>query len=162
MAIIDSGSPLIGTALLPNNSVLAREVSFDERERRRHSEYLLSRFVSYLHVLEGSPLKRVWICSSSWAFTKVQYHPWSTPVKGENMGRATNPILIIIKLMLWKIMTNFLGKLPTHLYCFIPRPGSVVVEHSPGMLEVGGSIPGRVKQNTLKFEVLLLCLAFST
>ncbi len=43
-----------------------------------------------------------------------------------------------------------------------PRPGSVVVERSPGMREVGGSIPGRVKQKTLKFEVLLLCLALST
>ncbi len=42
-----------------------------------------------------------------------------------------------------------------------PRPGSVVVERSPGMREVGGSIPGRVKQKTLKFEVLLLCLALS-
>ena len=40
-----------------------------------------------------------------------------------------------------------------------PRPGSIVVECSPGMPEVGGSIPGRVKQKTLKFEVLLLCLA---
>ncbi len=36
-----------------------------------------------------------------------------------------------------------------------PRPGSVVVERSPGMQEVGGSIPGRIKQKTLKFEVLL-------
>ncbi len=27
---------------------------------------------------------------------------------------------------------------------------------------VGGSIPSRVKQNTLKFKVLLFCLAFST
>ncbi len=43
-----------------------------------------------------------------------------------------------------------------------PRPGSVVVERSPGMREVGGSIPGRLKQKTLKFEVLLLCLALST
>ncbi len=43
-----------------------------------------------------------------------------------------------------------------------PRPGSVVVERSPGMREVGGSIPGRVKQKTLKSEVLLLCLALST
>ncbi len=43
-----------------------------------------------------------------------------------------------------------------------PRPGSVAVERSPGMREVGGSIPGRVKQKTLKFEVLLLCLALST
>ena len=42
------------------------------------------------------------------------------------------------------------------------RPGSVVVECSPGMREVGSSIPGRVKQNILKFEVLLLCLALST
>ncbi len=41
-----------------------------------------------------------------------------------------------------------------------PRPGRVV-EHSPGMREVGGLIPGRVKQKTLKFEVLLLCLALS-
>ncbi len=30
------------------------------------------------------------------------------------------------------------------------------------MREVGGSIPGRVKQNTLKFEILMLCLALST
>ncbi len=51
------------------------------------------------------------------------------------------------------------GLLPTHI---IPRPGSVVVERSPGMREVGGSIPGCVKQKTLKFEVLLLCLALST
>ncbi len=29
------------------------------------------------------------------------------------------------------------------------------------MREVGGSIPVRVKQKTLKFEVLLLCLALS-
>ncbi len=36
--------------------------------------------------------------------------------------------------------------------------GSVVVERSPGMRWVGGSIPGRVKQKTLKFEVLMLCL----
>ncbi len=42
-----------------------------------------------------------------------------------------------------------------------PRPGSVVVERSPGMLEVGGSIPGRVEQKTLKFEILLLCVALS-
>ncbi len=47
-------------------------------------------------------------------------------------------------------------------YPTAPQPGSVVVEHSPGMREVGGSIPGHVKQKTLKFEVLLLCLALST
>ena len=44
----------------------------------------------------------------------------------------------------------------------VPRPGSVVVERSPGMQVVGGSIPGRIKQKMLKFEVLLLCLALST
>ncbi len=43
-----------------------------------------------------------------------------------------------------------------------PQPGSVVVERLPGMREVGGSLPNRVKQKTLKFEVLLLCLALST
>ena len=43
----------------------------------------------------------------------------------------------------------------------LPRPGSVVVERSPGMWEVGGSISGRVKQKALKFEVLLLCLPLS-
>ncbi len=37
-----------------------------------------------------------------------------------------------------------------------------MVEHSPGMREVGGSIPGRVKQKTLKFEVLLRCLVLGT
>ncbi len=42
-----------------------------------------------------------------------------------------------------------------------PRPGSVVVERSPGVREVGGSIPGRVKQKMLKFDVLLLYLALS-
>ncbi len=42
-----------------------------------------------------------------------------------------------------------------------PRTGSVVVERSPGMREVGGSTPDRVKQKTLKCEVLLLCLALS-
>ncbi len=36
-----------------------------------------------------------------------------------------------------------------------------MVERSPGMREVGGSIPGRIKPKTLKFEVLLLCLALS-
>ncbi len=47
--------------------------------------------------------------------------------------------------------------------CLLPPwPGSVVVERSPGMREVGGSIPGGVKQKTLKFEVLLLYLALST
>ncbi len=30
------------------------------------------------------------------------------------------------------------------------------------MWEVGGSIPGRVEQKMLKFEVLLLCLALNT
>ncbi len=48
------------------------------------------------------------------------------------------------------------------LLIYQPRPGSVVVERSPGMREVGSSIPGRVKQKTLKFEVLPLCLALST
>ncbi len=43
-----------------------------------------------------------------------------------------------------------------------PQPGSVVGERSPGMREVGGLISGRIKQKTLKFEVLLLCLALST
>ncbi len=42
------------------------------------------------------------------------------------------------------------------------RPGSVVVECSPAMREVGGSILSRVKHKTLKLEVLLLCLALST
>ncbi len=36
-----------------------------------------------------------------------------------------------------------------------------MVERSLGTREVGGSIPGCVKQKTLKFEVLLLCLALS-
>ncbi len=36
-----------------------------------------------------------------------------------------------------------------------------MVKRSPGMREVGGSIPGRVKLKTLKFEVLLLRLALS-
>ncbi len=49
----------------------------------------------------------------------------------------------------------------TSLFCFfqfgllLPRPGSVVVERLPGMREVGGSIPGRVKQKMLKFQALL-------
>ncbi len=32
-----------------------------------------------------------------------------------------------------------------------PWPGSVVVERSPGMQEVSGSVHGRLKQKTLKF-----------
>ena len=52
--------------------------------------------------------------------------------------------------------------LPSISHHMSPRPGSVVVERSPGMREVGGSIPSRVKQKTLKFEVLLLWLALST
>ncbi len=44
----------------------------------------------------------------------------------------------------------------------IPRPGSVVVERAPGMREVVGSIPGCVKQKTLKFEVLLLSAALTS
>ncbi len=42
------------------------------------------------------------------------------------------------------------------------RPGNVVVERLPGMREVSGSIPGSVKQKTLKFEVVLLRLALGT
>ena len=38
-----SSPPLIGTPLLPNNSVLIREVSFGEREHYIHSQYLLPR-----------------------------------------------------------------------------------------------------------------------
>ncbi len=37
----------------------------------------------------------------------------------------------------------------TEAHYATPRPGSVVVERSPGMREVSGSIPGRVKQKTL-------------
>ncbi len=43
----------------------------------------------------------------------------------------------------------------------LQRQGSVVVQRSAGMPQVGGSIPGRVKQKMLKFEVLLLCLVLS-
>ncbi len=42
-----------------------------------------------------------------------------------------------------------------HFSFSLPLSGSVVVERAPGMREVGGSIPGRVKQETLKFEALL-------
>ena len=42
------------------------------------------------------------------------------------------------------------------------QPGSVVVELSPGMRALVARPPGRVKQKTLKFEVLLVCLALST
>ena len=46
-----------------------------------------------------------------------------------------------------------------HTNLFLPsRPGSVVVERSPGMREIGGPIPGRVKLKTSTFEALLLCL----
>ncbi len=38
-----SSSPLIRTPLLPNNSLLLREVSFGEREHHMHSWYLLPR-----------------------------------------------------------------------------------------------------------------------
>ncbi len=42
-----------------------------------------------------------------------------------------------------------------------PAPGSVVVEPLPDTGEVSGSIPGCFKQNTLKFDSLLICLATS-
>ncbi len=38
-----SSPPLIRTPLLPQNSVLIREVSFAEREHHMHSQYLLSK-----------------------------------------------------------------------------------------------------------------------
>ncbi len=40
--------------------------------------------------------------------------------------------------------------------------GSVEVERSPDMREVSSSISCRVKGTTLKFEVLVLCLALCT
>ncbi len=61
-----------------------------------------------------------------------------------------------------KILKKCPIKSPTFFKAhLLPRPGSVVVERSPGMRDVGGSIPSRVKQKTLKFEVHLLCLALS-
>lgn len=38
--------PLVSTALVLNNSVHIREMSFSKREHLRHSGYLVSRFVS--------------------------------------------------------------------------------------------------------------------
>ncbi len=48
-----------------------------------------------------------------------------------------------------------------NIFMPLPRSGSVVFERSSGMREGGGSIPGRVKQKTLKCEVLLPCLELS-
>ncbi len=46
----------------------------------------------------------------------------------------------------WKLIVKLNAYI--RLYTLLlPRPGSVVVERSPGMREVGGSIPGRVKQS---------------
>ncbi len=42
------GHPLIATPLLPNYSVLIREVSFGEKDHQVHSQYFLSRVVSSL------------------------------------------------------------------------------------------------------------------
>ncbi len=65
-------------------------------------------------------------------------------------------------MLLCMVMKIFTSAGSCHKPANPARPGSVVVERSPGMREVGGSIPGHVKQKTLKFEVLLLCLALST
>ena len=40
---IYSSPLLIGIPLMPNDSVLIKEVSFSEREHRMHSQYLLQR-----------------------------------------------------------------------------------------------------------------------
>ncbi len=68
----------------------------------------------------------------------------------------------VIELAIYGFLLMVNSNIGPNLTPLWPRPGSVVVEHSPGMQEVGGLIPGRVKQKTLKFEVLLLCLALST
>ena len=44
----------------------------------------------------------------------------------------------------------------------IMRQGDLVVERSPSMRKVMGSIPGRVIPKTLKWYSVLLCLADST
>ncbi len=44
-----------------------------------------------------------------------------------------------------------------HFLYYRPQLGSVVVERSPGIRVVGGSISGTSDKKTLKFEVLLLC-----
>ncbi len=45
----------------------------------------------------------------------------------------------------------------THPHARPPQPGSVVVKRSPGMQEVGGSIPGRVKQCRCIFIINMPC-----
>ncbi len=49
-----SGPPLIETPFLSNNSVLIRQVAFDEREHYMHSQYLL-----LVSILEGCSLSSV-------------------------------------------------------------------------------------------------------
>ena len=41
--MLHSSPPLIGTPLLPNNSVLIREVSLAAREHHMHSRHLLAK-----------------------------------------------------------------------------------------------------------------------
>ncbi len=43
-----------------------------------------------------------------------------------------------------------------------PCSGSVMIEHLPGMQEFAGSILSHVKQEMLKFEILLFSLMLST
>ncbi len=52
--------PLIRTPLLPNNSVLIREVSFGKREHHMHSQYLLPRICVLSRVVSSleSPLRK--------------------------------------------------------------------------------------------------------
>ena len=66
-----SSPPLIRTPLLPNSSVLIREVSFGEREHYMYSQYfrtricVLSRGVSSLECpLREGPLYMYWNCNA--------------------------------------------------------------------------------------------------
>ncbi len=79
----------------------------------------------------------------------VMNHNYQT----DNVTHAAH-ILVLVHIhekgQTWQIQ-----RIVTNSSLLFYRGRVVVVEHSPGMREVGGSIPGRVKQKTLKFEALL-------
>ncbi len=67
--ILYSSPPLIGTALLPNNSLHIKEVSFGEREDLKHPQYLLlnnSVLISEVSFDEGPLHKYIYINMYFW------------------------------------------------------------------------------------------------
>ena len=80
------------------------------------------------------------------------------PQSNGAMERCNRTLLSMLRTVVSEQQNDWDDHLPAALCAY----RSTHMLRSPGMREVGGLIPGRVKQKTLKFEVLLLCLALST